>query len=74
MITVCFNPAGLTAYHLIKFSLMGETGNIRIADVIMHSHSTFIAEPTTDAHFLISSFSNLKNGKGVVQQLNYMRG
>lgn len=54
MITVSFNPIGLTPYHLIKFSLMGEAVNIRIADVIMHSHSAFIARPTTDAHFLIS--------------------
>lgn len=53
-ITLCFNPIGLTPYHLIKFSLMGEAVNIRIADVIMHSHSAFIARPTTDAHFRIS--------------------
>lgn len=52
-ITLSLNPVGLTPYHLIKFSLMAKAVNIRIADVIMHSHSTFIARATTDAHFLI---------------------
>lgn len=50
---------------------MGEAVNIRIADVIMHSHSAFIARPTTDAHFLISCphfllppiLTNLETGK-----------
>lgn len=78
-ITLSFNPIGLTPYHLIKFSLMGEAVNIRIADVIMHSHSAFIARPTTDAIFLypsLISFSSHSpqpgNRKGKLHQLNYM--
>lgn len=78
-ITLSLNPIGLTPYHLIKFSLMAEAVNIRIADVIMHSHSTFIFRATTDAHFLyaslisFSSHSNQPgNGKGKLHHLNYM--